>query len=31
MPPSSKQHLNIRLREVAQSLVDTGQHPETGP
>jgi GAF domain-containing protein len=27
----ASQHLNIRLREVAQSLVDTGQQPETGP
>lgn len=27
----ASQHLNIKLREVAQSLVDTGQHPEIGP
>jgi len=26
----SSQHLNIKLREVAQSLVDTGESPETG-
>lgn len=26
----ASQHLNIRLREVAQSLVDTGQQPEAG-
>jgi GAF domain-containing protein len=27
----ASQHLNIKLREVAQNLVDTGQDPETGP
>ncbi|MGH8995829.1 MAG: ANTAR domain-containing protein [Acidimicrobiales bacterium] len=27
----ASQHLNIKLREVAQTLVDTGEDPETGP
>ena len=27
----ASQHLNIKLREVAQSLVDTGERPDTGP
>jgi hypothetical protein len=27
----ASQYLNIKLREVAQSLVDTGERPETGP
>jgi GAF domain-containing protein len=27
----ASQHLNIKLREVAQTLVDTGENPETGP
>jgi GAF domain-containing protein len=27
----ASQHLNIKLREVAQNLVDTGEDPETGP
>jgi len=26
----ASQHLNIKLRDVAQSLVDTGERPETG-
>jgi AmiR/NasT family two-component response regulator len=25
----ASQHLNIRLREVAQNLVDTGEHPDS--
>jgi transposase-like protein len=25
------QHLNLKLREVAQNLVDTGEDPYTGP
>ena len=25
------QHLNLKLREVAQTLVETGERPETGP
>ena len=27
----ASQYLNIKLREVAQSLVDTGERPQTGP
>jgi hypothetical protein len=27
----SSQHLNVKLREVAQGLVDTGERPPTGP
>jgi ANTAR domain/GAF domain len=27
----ASQHLNIKLREVAQSLIDTGEEPDTGP
>jgi GAF domain-containing protein len=27
----ASQHLNIKLREVAQNLVDTGEDPQTGP
>jgi hypothetical protein len=27
----ASQHLNIKLREVAQNLVDTGESPDTGP
>jgi GAF domain-containing protein len=27
----ASQYLNIKLREVAQTLVDTGERPETGP
>jgi GAF domain-containing protein len=27
----ASQHLNIKLREVAQTLVDTGVYPDTGP
>jgi GAF domain-containing protein len=27
----ASQHLNLKLREVAQNLVDTGERPETGP
>jgi transcriptional regulator with GAF, ATPase, and Fis domain len=27
----ASQHLNIKLRDVAQSLVDTGESPDTGP
>jgi len=27
----ASQHLNVKLRDVAQSLVDTGERPETGP
>ncbi|MHB8449991.1 MAG: GAF and ANTAR domain-containing protein [Mycobacteriales bacterium] len=27
----ASQHLNRKLREVAQSLVDTGERPDTGP
>jgi hypothetical protein len=26
----ASQHLNIKLREVAQDLVDTGERPDTG-
>ncbi len=26
----ASQHLNIKLREVAQNLVDTGENPDTG-
>jgi len=26
----ASQHLNIKLREVAQNLVDTGETPDTG-
>jgi AmiR/NasT family two-component response regulator len=27
----ASQHLNIKLRDVAQALVDTGEDPDTGP
>jgi len=27
----ASQYLNVKLREVAQTLVDTGERPETGP
>jgi GAF domain-containing protein len=27
----ASQHLNIKIREVAQTLVDTGENPDTGP
>jgi hypothetical protein len=27
----ASQHLNLKLREVAQNLVDTGEQPDTGP
>jgi GAF domain-containing protein len=27
----ASQHLNLKLRDVAQSLVDTGERPKTGP
>ena len=27
----ASQHLNVKLREVAQALVDTGERPDTGP
>jgi GAF domain-containing protein len=27
----ASQHLNVKLREVAQTLVDTGERPDTGP
>jgi hypothetical protein len=27
----ASQHLNVKLREVAQNLVDTGEDPDTGP
>jgi GAF domain-containing protein len=27
----ASQHLNLKLREVAQNLVDTGEGPDTGP
>jgi GAF domain-containing protein len=27
----ASQHLNLKLREVAQNLVDTGERPDTGP
>jgi len=27
----ASQHLNVKLREVAQTLVDTGEPPDTGP
>jgi AmiR/NasT family two-component response regulator len=27
----ASQYLNIKLREVAQALVDTGERPDTGP
>jgi AmiR/NasT family two-component response regulator len=27
----ASQFLNVKLREVAQNLVDTGERPETGP
>jgi GAF domain-containing protein len=27
----ASQHLNVKLREVAQNLVDTGERPDTGP
>ncbi len=27
----ASQHLNIKLRDVAQALVDTGEQPQTGP
>jgi AmiR/NasT family two-component response regulator len=26
----ASQHLNVKLRDVAQALVDTGERPETG-
>ena len=26
----ASQHLNVKLREVAQNLVDTGERPDTG-
>ena len=26
----ASQHLNVKLRDVAQSLVDTGERPDTG-
>jgi AmiR/NasT family two-component response regulator len=26
----ASQHLNVKLREVAQDLVDTGERPDTG-
>jgi hypothetical protein len=27
----ASQHLNVKLREVAQTLIDTGEDPDTGP
>jgi AmiR/NasT family two-component response regulator len=27
----ASQHLNIKLRDVAQALVDTREEPDTGP
>ena len=27
----ASQHLNLKLRDVAQALVDTGENPDTGP
>jgi hypothetical protein len=27
----ASQHLNVKLREVAQNLIDTGEDPDTGP
>ena len=27
----ASQHMNIKLREVAETLVDTGESPNTGP
>jgi hypothetical protein len=27
----ASQHLNLKLRDIAQSLVDTGEDPDTGP
>jgi hypothetical protein len=27
----ASQHLNLKLRDVAQTLVDTGENPDTGP
>ena len=27
----ASQHMNIKLREVAATLVETGESPETGP
>jgi AmiR/NasT family two-component response regulator len=27
----ASQHLNIKLRDVAEALVDTGEDPDTGP
>ena len=27
----ASQHLNIKLRDVAQNLVETGESPDTGP
>ena len=29
-PASCSQHLNLKLRDVAQNLVDTGERPDTG-
>ena len=26
----ASQHLNVKLREVAENLIETGEHPETG-
>jgi hypothetical protein len=26
----ASQHLNVKLREVAQDLIDTGERPDTG-
>jgi hypothetical protein len=26
----ASQHLNVKLREVAQNLIDTGEDPDTG-
>jgi AmiR/NasT family two-component response regulator len=26
----ASQHLNLKLRDIAQSLVDTGERPDTG-
>ena len=27
----ASQHLNLKLREVAQTLIETGERPDTGP
>jgi AmiR/NasT family two-component response regulator len=27
----ASQHMNIKLREVAETLVETGESPDTGP